>query len=72
MIYEDLAQQARSGELEAKQWNLTFGNGGLKVTDFDSTDAVSDDLAAEFDEIVAGLASLEIELPESKVHPGVR
>lgn len=72
MIYEDLIQQARSGELEAKQWNLTFGNGGLKVTDFDSTDAVSDELAAEFGEIVAGLAALDIELPESKVHPGVR
>ncbi|WP_347310749.1 BMP family ABC transporter substrate-binding protein [Defluviimonas sp. SAOS-178_SWC] len=72
VVLDDLVKQARSGQLEAKQWDLTFGNGGLKVTDFSATDAVSDELASEFNEIVAGLGSLAIELPESKVHPGVR
>lgn len=72
VVLDGLVEQARSGQTEAIQWNLTFGNGGLTVTDFSATDAVSDELAAEFSAIVAGLGSLEIELPESVVHPGIR
>jgi basic membrane protein A len=72
IVLEDLVAQARNGVTEAKSWNLTFGNGGLRATDFSTTDAVSAELEAEFNAIIQGLSSLEIELPESKVHPGMR
>lgn len=72
IVLEDLVEQARSGELEAKSWGLTYGNGGLDVTGVDESEDVSDELKAEFDDIIAGLADESIELPESTVHPGLR
>ncbi|TFV56070.1 BMP family ABC transporter substrate-binding protein [Geodermatophilus sp. DF01-2] len=72
LVLEDLVEQARTGDLEAEVFNLTFGNDGLQVTDFDSTDAVSPELQAEFQQVIEGLASEEITLPESTVHPGFR
>jgi basic membrane lipoprotein Med (substrate-binding protein (PBP1-ABC) superfamily) len=72
VVLTELVDQARNGLEEATIWNLTFGSGGLTVTDFDSTDAVSDELAAEFQTVVEGLGDESIELPESTVHPGFR
>lgn len=72
VVLEELVDQARNGLEEATVWNLTFGSGGLTVTDFETTDAVSDELAAEFQTVVDGLADESIELPESTVHPGFR
>ncbi|WP_162602589.1 BMP family lipoprotein [Nocardioides daejeonensis] len=72
MVFEDLIEQARSGKLEAKTWNLTYGNSGLRATGVADSAAVDDDLRAEFDEMVAGLADESIQLPESISHPGLR
>lgn len=72
IVLEDLVAQARSGELEAKSFDLTFGNDGLRVAGVEESEAVSDDLRAEFEKVVAGLADESIELPESTVHPGLR
>lgn len=72
VILDELVDQARNGLEEATVWNLTFGSGGLSITDFDSTDNVSDEIAAEFQAVVDGLADESIELPDSTVHPGFR
>lgn len=71
-VLEDLVGQARSGDLEAKSFDLTFGNEGLTVAGIDESDAVDDELLAEFQEMVAGLADESTELPDSTVHPGLR
>lgn len=72
VVLEDQVEQARRGQPEAKTYNLTFGNGGLKVPDFSQTDAVQSELQDEFFDMISDLANLRIELPESKVHPGLR
>lgn len=72
LILKDLVEQARSGDLEAKSWDLTFGNEGLKVAGVEDSEAVSPELRAEFDKMIAGLADESIELPDSSVHPGLR
>lgn len=72
IVLEDLVTQARSGELKAKSWDLTFGNEGLRIAGVDESEAVSEELKAEFEQVVAGLADESIALPESTVHPGLR
>lgn len=72
VVLADQVEQARSGKLSSKVYNLTFGNEGLKVSDFSQTNTVSPELQAEFAQVTADLASLAIELPESKAHPGLR
>jgi len=72
VVLDGLIDQARNGVTEAKTWDLTFGNKGLTVTDFKTTDAVSPELEAEFNKMIAGLADESIALPESKAHPGYR
>lgn len=72
LVLNDLVDQARSGDLKAKSWDLTFGNKGLTYSDFDSAKDVTPELQAEFKKIVDGLADESIKLPESKVHPGLR
>jgi basic membrane lipoprotein Med (substrate-binding protein (PBP1-ABC) superfamily) len=72
VVLEDLVQQARTGEVKVKTFDLTFGNGGLKVPDFSKTDAVSPAIQKEFMAMIADLASGKIQLPTSKIHPGLR
>ena len=72
VVLDDLVAQSRSGDLEAKSWNLTFGNDGLNVTDFETAENVGPELQAEFQKIIDGLADESIKLPDSKVHPGLR
>lgn len=71
-VLEDMVEQSRSGDLEAKSFNLTFGNEGLKIAGADESEAIDDKLQAEFDKMIAGLADESIELPDSSVHPGMR
>jgi basic membrane lipoprotein Med (substrate-binding protein (PBP1-ABC) superfamily) len=71
-VMADLVEQARTGDLEAKSFDLTFGNEGLTVAGVDESDAVDDALLAEFQDMIAGLADESIELPDSSVHPGMR
>jgi basic membrane lipoprotein Med (substrate-binding protein (PBP1-ABC) superfamily) len=72
VVLDDLVQQARTGNVKVKSFDLTFGNGGLKAPDFLKTDAVSPALQKEFLAMIADLGSNKIELPPSKVHPGLR
>lgn len=72
IVLDDLVAQQRSGKLEAKAWDLTFGNKGLSVAGVDKAKDVTPELRAQFDKIVAGLADESIALPESTVHPGLR
>ena len=44
----ELVKQARSGDIKAQAFDLTFGNGGLKAPDFAADSAVSPALQAEF------------------------
>ncbi len=69
---DELVKQARSGNAKAQAFDLTYGNGGLKVPDFGKDSAVSPALQAEFNKMIEGLASQKIALPASKVHPGLR
>ena len=57
---------------KAQAFDLTFGNGGLKVPDFGADSAVSPALQAEFKKTTEDLGSDKIALPPSKVHPGLR
>lgn len=72
LVLDDLTAQARSGDLEAKSFDLTYGNKGLRVAGVEESEAIDDKLRAEFDKMVAGLADESIELPDSSVHPGMR
>ncbi|MCV3735165.1 BMP family ABC transporter substrate-binding protein (plasmid) [Rhizobium sp. TRM96647] len=72
VILSDQIAQARAGKPEVKVYNLTYGNGGLKVPDFDDTSVVTPELQKEFAAMIADLASEKIKLPESKAHPGLR
>jgi basic membrane lipoprotein Med (substrate-binding protein (PBP1-ABC) superfamily) len=71
-LLADLTEQARTGKLEAKSWNLTYGNKGLRATGIDEAADVSPELRTEFTAMLAGLADESISLPASKVHPGLR
>lgn len=72
IVLKDQIEQAREGKPQAKSYDLTFGNGGLKAPDFSKTNAVSADLQKQFTAMIGDLASGKIELPASKVHPGLR
>jgi basic membrane lipoprotein Med (substrate-binding protein (PBP1-ABC) superfamily) len=72
VVMDELVKQARSGAIKAQAFDLTFANGGLKVPDFAADSAVSPALQAEFKKTIADLASGKIEMPPSKVHPGLR
>jgi basic membrane lipoprotein Med (substrate-binding protein (PBP1-ABC) superfamily) len=72
VVMDDLVKQARTGDVKAQAFDLTFGNGGLKVPDFGADSAVSPVLQAEFKKTIEDLASGKIALPASKVHPGLR
>ena len=72
VVMDELVKQARSGNAKAQAFDLTYGNGGLKVPDFGKDSAVSPALQAEFNKMIEGLASQKIALPASKVHPGLR
>ncbi|SDT23846.1 BMP family lipoprotein [Bradyrhizobium canariense] len=72
VVLADLVDQQRTGIIKAKSFDLTFGNGGLKVPDFKGIDAVNPELEKGFQAMVADLASEKISLPDSKSHPGMR
>lgn len=72
VILGEQVAQARAGKPEVKAYNLTYGNGGLKVPEFGSNSVVKPDLQKEFAAMIADLASEKIKLPESKAHPGLR
>jgi len=72
VVMNDLVKQARTGNIKAQAFDLTFGNGGLKVPDFGADSAVPAVLQAEFEKTIGDLASGKIALPASKVHPGLR
>ncbi len=72
VVIDDLIKQARTGNIKAQAFDLTYGNGGLKAPDFGSDSAVSPAIQTEFKKMIADLASGKITLPPSKVHPGLR
>ena len=72
VVMNELVKQARSGDIKAQAFDLTFGNGGLKAPDFAADSAVSPALQAEFKKTTEDLGSGKIALPPSKVHPGLR
>jgi basic membrane lipoprotein Med (substrate-binding protein (PBP1-ABC) superfamily) len=72
VVMDDLIHQARTGDIKAQAFDLTYGNGGLKAPDFGADSAVSPALQIEFKKTVEDLGSGKITLPPSKVHPGLR
>jgi basic membrane lipoprotein Med (substrate-binding protein (PBP1-ABC) superfamily) len=72
VVMDDLVKQQRTGAIKAQAFDLTFGNGGLKVPDFAADSAVAPALQAEFKKTIDDLASGKVALPASKVHPGLR
>jgi basic membrane lipoprotein Med (substrate-binding protein (PBP1-ABC) superfamily) len=72
VVLDELVHQARTSDVKVKAFNLAFGNGGLKAPDFSKIDAVSPALQKEFLVMIADLGSGKIQLPPSKVHPGLR
>lgn len=71
-VIEDLMDQAANGLKEPTTYNMTYGSEGLESLGYDESDAVSADLRAEYEEVLAGLADESIELPDSTAHPGYR
>ena len=69
---DEMVKQARSGDIKAQAFDLTFGNGGLKAQDFGADSAVGPALQDEFKKTIEDLGSGKIALPPSKVHPGLR
>lgn len=72
VVLQDQVDQARAGKPEAKLYDLTFGNGGLKAPDFPAGGPLTPQLQKEFAAILSDLGSEKIKLPESKAHPGAR
>lgn len=72
VVIEDLIDQRQNGLRETTTYNMTYGSGGLESLNFDQSDAVSDEVREEYKQVLADLASEEIELPESAAHPGYR
>lgn len=71
-VIENLMDQAKNGFEEPQTFNLTYGSDGLEALNYGESDAVSDGLKLEYEQMLADLASEKIELPESTAHPGYR
>lgn len=71
-VIEELMDQAENGLKDPTTFNLTYGSKGLMALNYADNPAVSDEVQAEFEQVLADLASEEIELPDSEAHPGLR
>lgn len=71
VMLQRMLDETQSGSLTAETFDATYTNGGLKpapLTD-EAAARVGDDLAAEFEAVVAALSDGSIELPASEAHP---
>lgn len=71
VMVKGLVDQARQGQPKAETFNATFDNEGLVTQPFEGEtgDRVSAEIQTEFAEIVEGLRTGSIELPQSVAHP---
>ena len=71
-VIEELMDQAENGLKDPTTFDLTYGSKGLTALDYADNPAVSDEVQAEFEQVLADLASEKIKLPDSEAHPGLR
>ncbi len=71
-VIKDLISQSENGLKKPTTYNLTYGSGGLKALNYSDSPSVSPEVRAEFEQVLADLASTKITLPESSAHPGLR
>lgn len=71
VMLDDLVSEARTGELDATTFDMTFQNRGLIPQPFEGApgDLVPPEVQAGYKEVVRKLVAGEIELPKSEAHP---